>query len=322
MIHTASIQVVLLLAAAWVLSHNICTAVDSSELPDNLQIDTTKNITNVFSDNSTDLVPVGDGLCPQSNVSAICDPDNLLTSDELNTIGALIIDAYEDSLFACHDAYINVLLGVYIRLHDRPQDKQEVAKMRFEWGIGQHTPCGNNGLLLYLAVSPDHRQAHVYLSPGDAMFPTLNHMILQSVEDGMKPFLRHELYGQAIQAGILDLTAYVRGDKHFGDLQQACLRDFYLSSWFFIFVIYCCGGRLILLLVHFYGRRRMEIRVVSRQTIRLEVEEKLQEIEDSVSQVPFSSRGIRAPCNMSPLAMLASLLIVSNSDQPIGVPRM
>lgn len=230
-------------------------------------------------DNSTLPITVGDSLCPHPAASALCDPDNLLSDDDAANIEALLLESYQNSWLACHNEEVQVEIGVFIQRNSRPDNKEEVDALRFQWGIGQGTPCGQYGVLFYLTVN-DEGQAHVYLSTGP-MRPTLSSRVLQSVVDGMKPFLRHDLYGEAIQAGILELTAFVKGDKHVPNLQDECLKDFYLSSWCIIFFLYCCGGRILVLFLRTWGRRALELDTRARRCrLRQEVDEKLKEIEE------------------------------------------
>lgn len=78
-----------------------------------------------------------------------------------------------------------------------------------QWGVGRTTPCGGSGLLVYLAVA-DHQ---VYLSRGKAVVDLLTDNRLHYVIEKMKPDLREQRYGSAVETAVFLVTEFIQGHR-------------------------------------------------------------------------------------------------------------
>jgi uncharacterized membrane protein YgcG len=77
------------------------------------------------------------------------------------------------------------------------------------WGVGQVTPCGGTGALLFLSVE----DRAIYISRGTALSNLLTDSRLDSMIDTMKPYLQQQQYGQAISYAIGEITMRVKEGK-------------------------------------------------------------------------------------------------------------
>jgi RING-type zinc-finger len=224
-------------------------------------------------------------LCPVTNNGTLlfCDPDHLVSDADSTRIVELIHELQNSSVECPLLESDRVEMGVYLRRFRRPASKEAVDGLRSNLGMGY---CS---ILLYMVVTPTE-QVFVYLSWGHGMDRVLSGLVAQSMKDGMLPFLRHDLYGEAIQAAILDLTAFLNGD-HTGELGEYLmsqhLKHLGIASWVLLFFCSCFGYFPLCLLDLFLGYRAWRrIRIEEeerRREIVQEVQDKLQDMEEQNS---------------------------------------
>ncbi|CAB9523376.1 expressed unknown protein [Seminavis robusta] len=211
------------------------------------------------------------------NSTLLCDPNHLLSDDDIDKIASQLTFLKKNSTFQCLHDGIN--MGIFIRHFRRPRNSVSVDNLRTAFSLG---PCG---VLLYMVVTPSN-QAFVYMSWGYELERVLSGLVVQSVKDGMLPFLRRGLYGEAIHAATLDLTAYLEGDPTAlqGYLLSEHLRHLGFASWLLLFCCSCFGYLPLCCLDLFLGyrawRRQRIVEEERHDEILQEVEEKMEEIEE------------------------------------------
>lgn len=73
------------------------------------------------------------------------------------------------------------------------------------WGVGQQTPCGDTGGLLFLS----ERDRTVYISRGSALDSYLTNQRIQRIVEKMRPFLKRQQYGLAILEGLREIDYWI-----------------------------------------------------------------------------------------------------------------
>ncbi|CAB9521358.1 expressed unknown protein [Seminavis robusta] len=224
----------------------------------------------------------GEAACvpASSNTTLVCDPNHLLSDIDTDKIKSQLAFLKTNSTFRCQDDGVN--MGIFIRRFHQTINSAAVDKLRRDLDMGA---CG---VLLYMIFTPSN-QAFVYLSWGYGLERVLSGLEVRSMKDGMLPFLRHGLYGEAIHAAILDLTAFFEGisDSTQGYLLSQNLQHLGVTSWVLIFFcssfVYLPLCLMDLVLGYRAWRRQQRAREQLQKEILEEVEEKLKEIEGNFS---------------------------------------
>mmetsp|Transcript_12183 Transcript_12183/g.13402 ORF Transcript_12183/g.13402 Transcript_12183/m.13402 type:complete len:527 (+) Transcript_12183:131-1711(+) len=120
-------------------------------------------------------------------------------------------------------------------------EEDEAAKvfatsLHNEWGVGnvldedQCGVSGGTGILLFIAIE----DRAVYISTGSAIGTILTDKRLEKIITSMKPFLRQEQFGDAVDQAIHDMTMYIqKGPADFQELAGDLIRDTLIFFGFF-----------------------------------------------------------------------------------------
>lgn len=167
--------------------------------------------------------------CNASNSTRICDPSNVLSESDIASIQDLVHD-YEELSILCHGQAIHSQLGVFIVDFEQQRqqndsissstvllmtnDIKKLARaIRQKWNLGVTSACGNTGVLLYVVIHANGDKSQVYISRGRAMISSLPFVVIQASLEDATSALRQELYRDAIESIITDLSDFLKGHK-------------------------------------------------------------------------------------------------------------
>ena len=92
-------------------------------------------------------------------------------------------------------------------LHHEQKVAESFARaIHDSWGIGQQTPCGDTGGLLFLS----EKDRTVYISRGSALDVYLTQARIQKILTKMRPFLKQKQYGSAVLEGLREIDYWIR----------------------------------------------------------------------------------------------------------------
>ena len=167
--------------------------------------------------------------CNTSNSTRICDLSNVLSDSDISRIHEAIHD-YEELSILCHGQAIHSQLGVFIVDYEQQQQQQQLhdvnssspvlinndikklaRAVRRNWELGVPSACGNTGVLLCVVVHMND-ESQVYISRGRAMISSLPFVVIQASVRDATSLLRQQLYRDAIESIITDLSSFLRGD--------------------------------------------------------------------------------------------------------------
>lgn len=145
--------------------------------------------------------------------SKICDVDNLMSSEHKN-----VIEGYLNGLNV-EGAVVIVkkMSPEYIRLSSDKQKASEnfAQSLHDTWGVGDRSK--QNGILMFVSV--DDRV--LYISTGKGVEDKLPSRVLNLIIEGMKPSLKEQRYGRAIERGIIEIDLILKGKSNISeDLSQ------------------------------------------------------------------------------------------------------
>jgi len=78
-----------------------------------------------------------------------------------------------------------------------------------KWGIGAQTKCGDTGILVYISIT----DRVIYISKGSALNELLIPSRIDTIINKMKPYLRSNLYKEAIENGLFHITEQIEKGK-------------------------------------------------------------------------------------------------------------
>jgi hypothetical protein len=163
-------------------------------------------------------------LCGRKGVpkSVICDPENLLSKNSKDVIEGRIIEIEHKSKLQFGIAVVRSMFVL-----ERPmfvlesqidkEAKRFAESLHTTWGVGNKNT--ENGVLVFLAI--DDRVVHI--STGKGVKDKLTDVTIQSIIQHMRPYLKKEQYGEAIEAGVLEMDMVMENKSigpSFLDLDQ------------------------------------------------------------------------------------------------------
>uniref|UniRef100_A0A7S1ERD4 RING-type domain-containing protein n=1 Tax=Timspurckia oligopyrenoides TaxID=708627 RepID=A0A7S1ERD4_9RHOD len=167
-----------------------------------------------------DELPRNPEACGRPGVKSswICDPDQILDKENADTIeGILDMIVHGKVPFTksiCGNRLVGVEVAVVLvqKMRTTLEDKQLAAEkfakaVHDSWGVGD-SQC-NLGALLFLSVS----DRVVYISTGRGTQKMLTDGKVQSIIHSMRPLLRKQNYGEAIQKAVTSIGRVVSGQK-------------------------------------------------------------------------------------------------------------
>lgn len=204
----------------------------------------------------------------------ICDADSFLKEESIDSLlsdDVLIPKLEEINLCSKHvdddddvedDGKLEIVIAVaektdfqayYPNYHNRKRQTDEddeilsasksfTMELHNKWGIGQHAKCGDTGVLIYISIS----DRVVYISKGSALDDLLISSRIDAIITKMKPYLRSNLYKEAIEMGMYGLL---------GEIDKG-----YPSFFERYYDMFLAGGILSIIFGVFFGNEYVQSR--------------------------------------------------------------
>eukprot|EP00978_Attheya_sp_CCMP212_P036778 scaffold169333_cov52-Attheya_sp.AAC.3 len=184
----------------------------------------------------------------------ICDPDQVLGDEEIDTIASSIERFERVYTLKCHDegnslskeVPIQLAVGIVKEMNmdeytdeDDADDVYNNAAKKFaigvhdKWGVGS-SECGGSGILLFLAVN----DRSIFISTGAGVKKVLTRSRLNKVIANMKPYLRSGSYQLAILRSFEDMGELMTQGPPSG-IER--LKEFFMDTIMFWLIGGICG---------------------------------------------------------------------------------
>ena len=135
--------------------------------------------------------------------SALCDPDDLLTTEEKDVIEGFM---NKITLAQIGVVIIQQMNKKFIGSKSIERSSELFAKsIHDNWGVGDKAL--NNGILLFLSIS----DRSIYISTGKGVKKMITNQVIDSLIDNMKPSLRMKKYSEAIEKCVVELGLIFEG---------------------------------------------------------------------------------------------------------------
>ena len=167
---------------------------------------------------------------PGVQKSIICDIDNILSKESKDVIEGRAMEIKDAEFGVC--IISQMIPSSYTTSIDQ-SSKEFATTLHDTWGVGDKEK--QNGVLIFLSV----QDRAVYISRGSGLQHSLSDHILDLLIEHMKPYLRNNNYGDAIDAAIVEIDLIIHNKN--GAIAKAAESDSEGYGGFFFFVIVFAG---------------------------------------------------------------------------------
>lgn len=146
--------------------------------------------------------------CGRNNVpkSSLCDPKSYLDSESQNVIEGYINAASEYCQIGV--LVIDKISPDFIGKRTTQLASEDFAtSVHNRWGIGD--PKTQNGVLIFMSI----QDRQTYISTGSGVSKKLSESVLDNVIEAMRPYLRKQEYGKALECSVVEISLLVSGKK-------------------------------------------------------------------------------------------------------------
>jgi len=155
------------------------------------------------------------------NSSAICDPDNILSTKIKDTIDGHLNFIHTAEGAVCIIDRINPIL--YESRDDSLEDYVEyfAKKLHDDWNVGDNE--SSNGFLIFISIL----DRKIFISVGSGLVKMLSDIVLDSIISNVKPFFREKKYGEGIIHSIIEigLALSEKDNTEYTDRQRDLLKS-------------------------------------------------------------------------------------------------